>query len=1115
MRRTYVLVALAVLVLMASAASASTVRYMSDAAIVGQSDRVVHGRVIAQRTTRDGSARAIYTVTTLAVIEDLTGVESTTVEVWELGGTVGRDSLQVGGAARFELGNEVLVCLRRGPRGLHAIGMGLSAFDFATGADGRPRLIRQVRDTLILGGPRRLANPSLDEFRDLAQRVTGRTPRAGRTPQAAVSQPVQAQAANGTGGAVFVDGSRWREADSASPIRYYINSGARSPIYPADPAVAVQTALAAWTDPPGASIVLQYGGTTSQPTSEGPWNATIPADSVVISFEDPDNEIDDPVLAFTATFSKKGVGGTLHGTTFDALTDAAIKFNNAADLPADFRQSPDFTRVLTHEVGHSLGLAHTQDDGTVVDPHADLMFASCCSVATPTPPSIGPDDLDSLTYLYPVGGACTYAVGPSSTTASAAGGSGYFRITTYAQCGWSAATDNGFVTITSSTAGAGAGLVFYNVAPNPGGVRSATLTIAGQTVTVSQGANLPAMALDKSSLTFAAVTSGGAISAKTTAQVLRLTQNGPGPVTWVATTNQSWLQVDRASGSGSATLAVSVVPVPGLPVGGGVLNGTVKLSYSGASNATSTVAVTLVLKPLGTTAGPFGFIDTPAENATGVAGAVPFTGWALDDIEVLGVAVCRAPVAGEGAGADGRCGGAAQIYVSEAILIDGARPDVDGAYPIAPRHSRAGWGVMVLTNFLPNQGNGTYQFFAYARDAEGTVTALGSRTMTCDNAHATKPFGTIDTPGQGDTVSGSAVVNFGWALTQNPKEIPVDGSTLTVYVDGAPVGHPSYNNYRSDIATIFPGLANSNGAVGFLPINTLPLANGLHTIVWTATDSGGNIEGLGSRYFTVSNGSAVTRIAAAATREAPSLSPATLAGVPVDTAGVTGRRGWDPDRPWREYPANGAGIVVMRGEEIDRLEMQLADPAPGRYTGYLRVGDRLAPLPAGAQVDGTTGHFTWAAGVGFVGAYDLVFVRWSGVQPVARTEVRVTLQPKQLGGVGPRIVIDAPSPLAGVDAGFTIAGWAADLESTDGGGITTVHVWGYPVGGGVPVFLGVAASGLTRPDVAAAFGEQFEHTGYGLAVRGLDPGTYDLAVFGWRQLGDGFAPAAVVRVTVR
>ena len=54
----------------------------------------------------------------------------------------------------------------------------------------------------------------------------------------------------------------------------------------------------------------------------------------------------------------------------------------------------------------------------------------------------------------------------------------------------------------------------------------------------------------------------------------------------------------------------------------------------------------------------------------------------------------------------------------------------------------------------------------WAQDVEGQVTLLGTRTITCDNAHATLPFGTIDTPGQGETVSGSAYVNFGWALTQ-------------------------------------------------------------------------------------------------------------------------------------------------------------------------------------------------------------------------------------------------------------------------------------------------------------------------------------------------------------
>jgi hypothetical protein len=343
----------------------------------------------------------------------------------------------------------------------------------------------------------------------------------------------------------------------------------------------------------------------------------------------------------------------------------------------------------------------------------------------------------------------------------------------------------------------------------------------------------------------------------------------------------------------------------------------------------------------------------------------------------------------------------------------------------------------------------------------------------------------------------------------------VDGSTLTVYVDGVPLWHPSYDNYRSDIATLFPGLANSNGAVGFLPINTLSLANGLHTIVWTATDSGGNTEGLGSRYFRVSNGSALTRTVAASTAAAPLLLSAdSLARVPLDTAGLTGRRGWDPDQPWREYPANPEGAVIVRGEEVDKLEVQLTAPGEGRYTGYQRVGDRLEPLPAGAQVD-PTGHLTWSPGVGFVGTYDLVFVRWSGAQPVARTELRVILQPKQLGAVGPRVVIDTPSPLAEVEAGFTIAGWAADLESGGGAGIATVHVWAYPIDGGAPVFLGVANSGLTRPDVAAAYGDQFASTGYGLTVRGLGPGTYDLAVFGWSQVRAGFAPAAVVRVTVR
>ena len=106
-----------------------------------------------------------------------------------------------------------------------------------------------------------------------------------------------------------------------------------------------------------------------------------------------------------------------------------------------------------------------------------------------------------------------------------------------------------------------------------------------------------------------------------------------------------------------------------------------------------------------------------------------------------------------------------------------------------------------------------------------------------------RPFGAIDTPAQGETMSGASYVNFGWALTPMPKSIPFDGSTITVLIDGMPMGHPVYNNFRTDVAALFAGLANSNGAVGAFTIDTTQLSNGLHTIAWIATDSDGATRG--------------------------------------------------------------------------------------------------------------------------------------------------------------------------------------------------------------------------------------------------------------------------------
>ncbi len=218
----------------------------------------------------------------------------------------------------------------------------------------------------------------------------------------------------------------------------------------------------------------------------------------------------------------------------------------------------------------------------------------------------------------------------------------------------------------------------------------------------------------------------------------------------------------------------------------------------------------------------FGSFDTPLNNTNNVTGAIPVSGWVLSSTSFLvtKVVIYRDPLGNEPAGL---------VFIGNATFVPGTRPDVQARYPNYPNANAAGWGYQLLTNLLPNGGNGTFQLHAIAYDSGGNVVELGApgKTITCTNATAAKPFGSIDTPGPGATVSGNQYVNFGWALTPGASfKIPTDGSTITVMVDGAPLGHPTYNQYRSDIAYAFPNYTNSQGAVGFFYLDSTRLANG-------------------------------------------------------------------------------------------------------------------------------------------------------------------------------------------------------------------------------------------------------------------------------------------------
>ena len=104
----------------------------------------------------------------------------------------------------------------------------------------------------------------------------------------------------------------------------------------------------------------------------------------------------------------------------------------------------------------------------------------------------------------------------------------------------------------------------------------------------------------------------------------------------------------------------------------------------------------------------------------------------------------------------------------------------------------------------------------------------------------------------GQTVSGEILVQ-GWMLTPGTAMIPTDGSTIDVIVDGAIVGHPTYNLFRPDVQSLFPAYTNSNGAGASFSFDTRTLSNGLHTLAWVVRDNQGHASGIGSRFFTVAN----------------------------------------------------------------------------------------------------------------------------------------------------------------------------------------------------------------------------------------------------------------------
>ena len=66
--------------------------------------------------------------------------------------------------------------------------------------------------------------------------------------------------------------------------------------------------------------------------------------------------------------------------------------------------------------------------------------------------------------------------------------------------------------------------------------------------------------------------------------------------------------------------------------------------------------------------------------------------------------------------------------VAEAAAFVRTRPDVAALFPNSPQNTRAGWGYLMLTNFLPGLGNGTFTLTT----SQGAPFQIGTHILSVD-----------------------------------------------------------------------------------------------------------------------------------------------------------------------------------------------------------------------------------------------------------------------------------------------------------------------------------------------------------------------------------------------
>jgi Bacterial Ig domain len=233
-----------------------------------------------------------------------------------------------------------------------------------------------------------------------------------------------------------------------------------------------------------------------------------------------------------------------------------------------------------------------------------------------------------------------------------------------------------------------------------------------------------------------------------------------------------------------------------------------------------TASVNVTVNPSGA---PTVVIDAPAAGGTFLAGPITISGWALDNVSMLGTAINPASLQ---VSVDGNVVGNATYGVS--------RPDVCSVFTGRPGCPNVGFTYQLNSPLSP----GIHTIAVSAADTDATPDAGSAGASINVVSTSAPPSAWIDTPVTGTTLSGTAAIT-GWAL-DNSAIVGTAIQSVQVKVDGTIVGNAFYGIPRQDVCTSFPGRAGCPNVGYTFALNTSVFSPGNHTIAVSATDTDGN-----------------------------------------------------------------------------------------------------------------------------------------------------------------------------------------------------------------------------------------------------------------------------------